>query len=149
MTDPADFERRTEQLRLDLARRDVRGMYEEAAARTQRLLFHPPDRATPTCGHPDDPQFVDYLTVEDLRVVCLPCLLDRMAQPGHRCFDLGIHTCSSCGDDELVAFISAVVHVEGWDSVEHLLTAPLGFACPACDGFEGKLPPIMIKRWAA
>src|SRR5687768_5853179 len=97
------------------------------------------------CLHDD----FDAALVEDLRVVCLPCLLDRMAQPGHRYFDLGIHTRSSCGDDELVAFISAVVHVEGWDSVEHLLTAPLGFACPACDGFEGKLPPIVIKRWAA
>ncbi len=92
---------------------------------------------------------MDYLTVEDLRVVCLPCLLDRLAQPGNRYSDPRISKCWSCGDDELVAFISAVVRVEGCDSVEHLLTAPLGFACPACDGFEGKLPPIMIKRWAA
>ncbi len=147
MTDPAAFERRTEQLGLDLARRKVRGMYEEAVARTRRLLFHPPDRATPTYGHPGDPQFVDYLTGDDLRVVCLGCLLDRLARLGNRYSDLRIAKCWGCGDDELVAFISAVVHVEGWDCVEHLLTAPLGFACPACDGFEGELPPIVIKRW--
>ena len=148
MIDPAEFERRTE-LRFDRARRKVRGMYEQAAARTQRLLGHPPDRATPTCGHPGAPQFVDYLTVEDIRVVCGQCLFDRLAQPGNRSLDTRRNVCTSCGDDELVALILAVVHVEGGDSVEHLLTAPLGFSCPACDGFEGKLPPIVIKRWAA
>jgi hypothetical protein len=148
VTDPAAFERRTE-LRLDRARRKVRGMCQEAAARTQRLLRHSPDRATPTCGHPGDPQFVDYLTVEDLRVVCLPCLLHRLAQPGNRYSDPRLNKCWSCGDDEVVAYISAVVHVEDGDCVEHLLTAPLGFACPACDGFEAELPPIVIKRWAA
>jgi hypothetical protein len=40
VTDPAEFERRT-QVRLNLARRKVRGMYQEAGARTQRLLLHP------------------------------------------------------------------------------------------------------------
>jgi hypothetical protein len=72
---------------------------------------------------------VDYLTGEDLRVVCLPCLLHCLAQPGNRYSDPRLNQCWSCGD-ELFAYISAVVHVEGWDSVEHLLTGAAGFRLP-------------------